>query len=279
MLNHRLMFGSVVSVLGLLSLLTFHSAFASNSSSNVTTEMKFGPYASYIKYEEPDVMQETGFMIGVTGEFDAHFNTGLMLGADGSLAGGLVDYESNGTGSIDNVGDAMAELRGKIGYDFQLSETARLTPYVGAGYRYLSDMLGGEVSTTGAGGYDRSSQYFYLPIGASVSLGLQSGWSTGLNVEYDFFIKGQQRSDLGDVVSGLDTVKHDQDEGYGLRASVDFSKKLNNFELTISPFVRYWNIKQSDTKAITYSGTPIGVVSYEPKNNSTEIGMMVGVRY
>ena len=45
------------------------------------------------------------------------------------------------------------------------------------------------------------------------------------------------------------------------------------------PFIRYWNIDQSDTQAITFGGRPIGVVGYEPKNNSTEFGIKLGMHF
>lgn len=247
---------------------------------DMTTEIKIAPYASYIQYEEPDVMKETGFMGGLSGDFSVHWAEGLVLGADGSLAAGLVDYESNGTGSIDNISDFMFELRGSIGYDIWLSERSfRLTPFAGLGYRFLRDAAGGEVSTTGALGYDRHSNYAYIPVGIKVAANMNSDWKFGLNLEYDIFLKGLQQSELGDAISGLDTVEHDQDEGFGIRGSVSLTKKMKDFDLSFEPFVRYWDIEQSDTTPVTFGGTPIGVVSYEPKNTSTEIGLMVGVRY
>ncbi len=262
----------------LLSVVTLPRVSA--AASDVKPELTVGPYVSYIQYKEPDVAKETGFMLGGFADYSLHFAQGLMLGADGTLAWGQVDYNSNGTGSIDNIDDVMAEVRGTIGYDFTTAnQQHRITPYIGIGYRYLLDQVGGKTSTTGALGYDRISQYLYLPVGVKTLCDLNEGWKLGLNLEYDVFLNGTQKSELGDAVAGLDTLENDQDKGFGVRGSVKLAKDFQTINLSLEPFVRYWHISQSDIKAVTFGGTPIGVVGYEPKNHSFESGVKVGVNF
>ncbi|MDP2654710.1 MAG: outer membrane beta-barrel protein [Candidatus Doudnabacteria bacterium] len=243
------------------------------------TEWEIGPEISYIKYEEPDVMEEKGVMGGVFGTYTVRLPQKVVLGVDGRFSYGQVDYDSVSTGSIDNISDFILEGRGYVGYDIAASANTRLTPYIGLGYRFLRDQLGGEVSTTGALGYDRESNYFYLPVGVKTLTALDNGWFLGFTVEYDAFLDGKQKSELGDAIAGIDTVENNQDEGYGMRGSVQIVKTMEQYDIFVEPFVRYWNIKQSDLQAVTFNGTPIGVVGYEPKNNSTEYGVKLGMHF
>lgn len=245
----------------------------------ILSEFEAGPEISYINYEEPGVMEEKGAMYGIFGTYTARTPEKFVLGADGRFSFGQVDYDSNSTGSIDDIDDFLFEIRGTAGYDIAVLESSRLTPYIGLGYRWLRDELGGQVSTTGALGYDRESNYLYLPIGLQTMTPLSSGWFIGLNAEFDVFLHGWQESELGDAIAGLDTLENEQDEGYGVRGSIKLAKAGDQFDFYVEPFIRYWNIKESETKAVTFSGTPVGLVGVEPKNNSTEIGARVGVHF
>lgn len=234
---------------------------------------------SYIKYEEPDIMEETGWMAGVSADYAARFPRHAVLGIDGHLAFGQVDYSSNETGSVDNINDFLAEVRTTAGYDFYIEDHSRVTPFAGLGYRFLFDELGGKVSTTGASGYDRESNYLYVPVGVKSLTSLNREWSLGFTAEYDIFIQGLQKSKLGQALTGIDTLENDQEDGYGVRGSIQIVRKNSRFNLLVEPFIRYWNIDQSEVKAITYGGTPVGVVGYEPKNNSTETGLKIGLAF
>jgi hypothetical protein len=63
-----------------------------------------------------------------------------------------------------------------------------------------------------------------------------------------------------------------------LRDSVTVEKKYKKVILEGGPFIRYWNIKKSETETLTYLGTPVGS-AWEPKNNSTEVGIKLGVKF
>jgi hypothetical protein len=58
-----------------------------------------------------------------------------------------------------------------------------------------------------------------------------------------------------------------------LRGSLFIKKQMERVSFTIEPFVRYWNIDKSDDQIITRFGIPWSI-GWEPKNNSTEIGVM-----
>ena len=236
---------------------------------------ELGAELSYIKYEEPGVMEEKGVMSGFSGSYTYYDN--YMLKAEGRFSVGQVDYEgqlSDGTPyNIDDIDDYMLELRGLAGYGFPVFESSVLTPYVGLGYRYLNDDLSSDPA-----GYERESNYFYSPIGIESSTPMENGWVVGLTLEYDYFWKGIQISHLSDFSSAFNDVENDQNDGYGLRGSVKFKKEIEKLNLIIEPFIRYWDIDRSEDATITFAGAVWGY-GYEPENDSTEIGIKVAVGF
>lgn len=144
--------------------------------------------------------------------------------------------------------------------------------------RYLNDDSGGEISTTGASGYERESNYVYVPFGVKTNTPLSGPWAWGVNVEYDLFVQGTQKSHLEDVSPALNTVKNDQKDGYGARGSVQFTRQTQTWNILLEPFVRYWNIDASNISTITCGGTPCAA-GYEPKNWSMDYGVKVGTQF
>jgi len=236
---------------------------------------ELGPEISYITYKEPGTMKEKGMMYGLVGSYTYHNK--LMLKAEGKGSLGKVDYKgalSDGTPyTMDGIRDYMLEFRGLVGCDFPVGKASTLTPYIGIGYRYLNDD-----SSSDPAGYERESNYLYSPIGIGFIANLGNDWSIGGTGEYDYFWLGKQKSHLDDVLPGLNVVENRQEKGYGLRGSITLQKKIKTVDFEVGPFIRYWNIKKSETETITYYGTPVGY-GWEPKNNSTEVGVMLGVKF
>ena len=228
-----------------------------------------GHEISYRTYREPDVMKEKGIMYGLVGSYAYHSK--IMLKAEGRGSVGWVDYSNSG--KIDDIRDYLLEVRGLGGYDFSIPNLGFITPFIGIGYRYLNDDSSGEVSTTGALGYKRESNYFYSPIGISFITGLWNGWSFGATIEYDYFWWGKQKSHLSDVPGYYD-ISNRQKKGDGFRGSIIIQERFKKIDFKAEPFIRYWNIKKSE---ITVD--PVGDSWIEPKNKSTEIGIMLGVRF
>ena len=127
---------------------------------------EIGPEIYRFVYKEHSVrVEDKGTMFGLRGSFTWHTENNMMWRIEGAGAWGDVDYSSGSTGSTDNIHDSMYELRGLVGYDFINEETKLYTVYSGIGYRRLNDDGGGTVTTTGHRGYDRESNYYYLPLG------------------------------------------------------------------------------------------------------------------
>ena len=235
-----------------------------------------GAEMSHITYKEPDVMEEKGMMYGLAGFYA--YRSGVVFKTDGRLSFGQLDYSSDVSGSMDNIDDLIVEARETAGFAMSISDTVLITPYIGLGYRYLNDDSSEMVTSTGARGYERESNYFYSPIGIECLRGYSDGWSYGFTVEYDYFIKGVQKSHLSDANLGFADLENDQNNGYGFRASLKFKRENKRANFVIEPFVRYWNIKKSEEQPVSFSGVIIGT-GYEPKNNSTEIGIKLAVKF
>lgn len=229
----------------------------------------------HFQYKEPDVSVEfEGPMFGLAGVFTHHHPNRLMFKADARGAVGTVDY--TGSGRIDDIRDYVLEGRMAAGYDFPMGESGLLTPFFGLGYRYLNDDSSGKVSSTGAAGYERESNYFYSPAGLEYTVRLNDQWNIGVTAEYDIFWKGQQKSHLEDADPAFDILTNDQNSGYGARGSIRLSKTSEKFNLVIEPFIRWWSIDNSETASVTYAGTILGT-GYEPKNETLEVGGRIGI--
>ncbi len=222
-------------------------------------------------YQEPDFMKDTGLMYGIAGSYAYHRN--WMLKFEGRGSWGQVDYTSNDSGDAHNINDWSLEFRFLAGYDFMPSKEVAITPYIGTGYRYLYDNFGGSWTSKNYYGYDRESNYFYSPVGVTALINLDNGWTLGATAEYDIFWWGRQKSYMSNV-RGYYDITNDQRSGYGVRASVLIQKKINRIAVTVEPFIRYWNISDSD-----YTTDIANRTWYEPNNNTTEAGIRFGVKF
>ncbi len=260
-----------------IGLLCSGTTFAAAKEENIIAAGKnhsweIGAELSSFTYEEPGIMEESGALLGIAGSYT--YRNDWMLKIEGVFKYGQIDY----TGATiegepvaaDNIDDYIVEVRGLSGYGFPLSESTVLTPFVGLGYRYLSDDLGAASSA----GYGRESNYLYSPIGIETLTELQNGWFAGLAIEYDIFWHGIQTNHMSDLEYGLNDIENDQNRGYGFRGSI----KFQNSRFVIEPFIRYWKIDDSDPEYLTYFEAPVTVI-IEPENNSTEVGIKLTVKF
>lgn len=239
-----------------------------------THEWEIRPELSYIKYEEPGIMKQKGFMAGIGGSYT--YKAPVTFTLEGRYSAGRVDYRNSG--AIDGIPDYIIEIRSLAGYVVRVSHEYVVMPYIGVGYRYLNDDMAGMVSSTGARGYERESNYYYSPVGLEASRCFTDGWRCTLNVEIDIFWQGKQKSHLSDADSRYNDLENEQNEGYGVRGALRVRKKTAAIHVFAEPFFRYWNIRQSDREPIISAGS---IASYgcEPTNNSTELGFIVGVAF
>ena len=241
---------------------------------NHSLELSIGIDGSSYRYEEPDFMETEGMMYGITYSARYLFNPRFSVIFDGRYSNGSLDYSSEGTGSLDNMDNLIRDNRLSVGFTSYDNSTAKLTVYAGLGYRNLFNAGENMITTTGAYGYDRESQYIYSPIGVDLKFNLQKGWAITVNAEYDYFWKGKQISSLG-YLPGYDDLTNTQNDGKGMRFALEFSKTFfDNTEFIISPYYRTWEIEDSEF----FWDESYRSYFYEPANNTKEIGVNVSLK-
>jgi hypothetical protein len=134
-------------------------------------------------------------------------------------------------------------------------------PYTGVGTRVFLCDLGSDPQ-----GYDRRSVYIYVPLGVMLKCYCKKGLSFDICGEFDWMGVGLQQSDMR-----TKTVRNIQSNGYGLRLSGKISKEFKKIVFFVSPFVRYWDIPESDEVKVN------DLRIYEPKNCTLESGVQLGV--
>ena len=234
-----------------------------------------GPELYSFKYKEPGYMEEEGIFYGaafgatyrdwVSGSSrQAVSDNKIMVRGEGRFAFGQVDYDGalmDGTPlTISNIDDFTLEGRLLLGPEWLIENTLD-TLYAGIGYRYLNDD-----SSSHPAGYERESNYYYVPIGFQIDAGLQAGWSWAGGIEYDYFLWGLQRSHIFTTI-----IENEQDSGYGYRASIKLQKKSKDVNFVIEPFFRYWDIDDSEFEY----NTLLGAGGLEPANETTEYGVQL----
>jgi hypothetical protein len=248
---------------------------AAAAQNNPATSYSFGVEFHRQEYREPSIdVSEKGWFGGLTGDAIVSFGQ-LQLRLDGRAAYGVMRY--SGSGDEDGIDDYVFEGRVMLGWAIPLGPGGnRITPYAGYGYRVLYDTLGGHTTSTGAAGYDRLSQYHYVPIGIEAGFRLNPSWAIKPTVEFDWLIRGFQDSYLSQV--GLGDLHNTQDSGWGLRGSIMFQTRVQGTAIEFGPFVRYWDIDQSDTQALTFQGVTVGG-GFEPANHTIEAGAALKVLF
>jgi len=230
---------------------------------------EIGPELYFYEYEEPGYMELEGAFYGVV--FNATYrewvpesprqalsDTKTMIRGEGRFAFGEVDYDGalmDGTPyKYDGHEDFVFEGRLLLGPEWMSSDILS-TLYAGIGYRYLNDDPSSDPH-----GYERESNYYYVPVGFEIDTNLRAGWSLAGGIEYDYLLWGMQRSHLGFI------VENKQNDGYGYRASIRLQKKSEDVNFAIEPFFRYWDIDDSEVE--------YGFL-IEPANETTEYGIQL----
>jgi hypothetical protein len=249
-------------------LMTTNTARAVSPDLKTQTGTDLGLSLSSYKYEEPGVMSLEGAKLGLDLHVTNAWQSDTFLRGDLRSAFGSVDYNSNGTGSASGAPDWYLEARVLVGTDWSM-EYSVFSPYVGLGYRYLFND-GRGISSSGAAGYRRESNYVYLPIGIDHRAALNDQSKLVYTLEYDHLLAGKQISRLSDT-GLLKDVTNTQNSGFGLKLSVIYE----NDNGAIGPYAHYWNIDQSNTAPLYYLNGVLYGTGVEPKNNTVEFGLNI----
>ncbi|MDO8207387.1 MAG: hypothetical protein Q7T38_06155 [Gallionella sp.] len=255
-------------------------SITANAEQRVAGELKtksgqeIGVTVSSYDYQEPSLnVSLKATKLGMDYKGAVALEEGWFIRGNFGYANGRADY--SGSGTLSARPDWYYELRGMIGKDFDQGNYV-ISPYVGLGYRYLFNDLRG-VSSTGASGYRRKSEYSYLPVGMTHQIKLESQAKLLTTLEYDHLISGQQTTYITDVTNLIADQVNKQRHGYGIRGSVYYEKGSWSF----GPWFQYWNINQSasTTATVTLLGVTYNATFWEPKNKTTEIGLRFGYKF
>ena len=257
-------------ILVTLALVTlFLPSFACGQQPTLKTQpgMELGATIGTYKYEEPNIgVKLNGTKTGLDFSATGNVNNDWFIRGDAKFKYGETDYTDTGTKCCNS--DWYYEARGMVGKDFDRG-TYNLSPYFGLGYRFLFNDIRG-LTSTGAAGYRRESQYIYIPLGLTHRFKPDSNGRLATTLEYDYLIQGRQKSYLTDTgIAGFGDLVNKQNSGFGIRVNVSY--EMNNW--AFGPWLQYWNIDQSNK---TTSGTFTG---FEPRNKTTEIGLRLGYKF
>ena len=230
-------------------------------------QFDLGLQSYYHQYEEPGVMENDGWFLGLEGRLA--YENRLYLGLEGLVSFGRVDYASVNTGTGSDHDDICVDVRGLLGIVALKTPGFKLIPYTGLGYRFLQDDSQSQLTSTNHLGYLRESNYLYSPLGLKWAFNLGQGWRLEADTVYHYFWLGRQESFLG-YIAGYEDVENDQDEGFGYKLSADLKKHFARFSLGLGVFYRYWDIKRSE---ITVDSAGRGWI--EPANTTDEFGFRI----
>lgn len=231
---------------------------------------------SYYQYKEPTMpISFKGPMVGVSAEY---INRGLFsvgcapsfLALQSTYMMGRTDYDGfvMDTGQkfkTKDIHDSYIETRALVGLTFTPAWRLEVTPYVGFGNRYLVNRW----DKKDRRGFRRTSTYWYVPIGVTVTKNLRDDWSVSLNAEYDWFLRGRQTQRVSDVVPGGGSIGVRQHKGHGFKVSVKLEKRFCRVSAFVEPYMSIWNVAQSEV----VDG------AHEPRNRTNEVGVKVGIGF
>jgi len=224
--------------------------YSLSSYSNNDSESSFKAFNFGIAYKKIKLLGGEKFIV-----FDADYASGpdSYSGSRGDLI--IPKYYYN--------------LKLSIGKDF-FYDTYVLSPYIGLGYRFLSQSGGSLFTSTGNYFYDRQSTYNYIPLGLKRRIALTDGATLESTAEYDYLISGNQYNGMSAAINGggisdATNINNKQNSGYGLNASLMYRRPDG---WSFGPYWKYWNIDASESAS--YSATVQAVT--ERANTTEEFG-------
>ncbi len=225
---------------------------------------------NYIKYEEPGLMELSGFLY--EGRINSRQISGQhMYEIDASLQAGSLDYDGKtweGTPVKTDSDDLIANLAFYRGlYYTRRGNSGENYIFAGLAGRYWFNNL---KSTSTVSAYGRQISYLYLPVGMEIGNYLSNGWQHIIRLEYRIFLQGEAKSALSDAGFKSD-ASNSQSSGHGLRAEMKWQNprgRRDQYDMGLA--VNYWDIEDSEMDTVErYDGKIFKV--YEPANTTLTI--------
>lgn len=215
------------------------------------------------RFKGAKFMQEDANLVGITAGVDIPLSYKSYFAFDGSYSIGDSTYtgstHSGSYGDLNHSGVDRYVYKISGTYKRQFDSLLGTTLGVGVDYRELKDKL----SKAGYGGYDRTNKTLWGHIIAERGFELTSRWTFTPQVKGSYLIKGTQKSELNHII-GQD-ISHRQNKGYGWELGLGFTKDLGSYDITLKPYYRLTDIKDSKVSRGTI----------EPRNKTKELGLQV----
>ncbi len=220
-----------------------HAAFAANDSISVGVE----GFRDHYREPDPDVQVDEHADYGsVTGNYTHYMGAmrTVFTAIDGRASYGEDNYKSlSGTDNNIPQMEFDGRLRGGVSIP---SGGAIFSPYVGVGTRYFYDKSKNTVTTLDFFGYDRRILQFYAPVGTTVQFNAGS-WTFSPTVEFDPLLVGKVNSTACKTAArAMPTSPTPKPAVMAGAGEFMVGQQMQGYRWELGPFVRYWDIKQSN---------------------------------
>lgn len=241
-------------------------------------DVRIGVEGFQDKYIEDSVrLVEHARFAAATAEY-IHSSNGFFSSAYIRAGYGRDDYKSI-SGTIRDIPQYEGEFRVRTGLSIPIGNVGgvkALVPYIGLGTRYFYDNSKNQVTSLGFFGYDRRIIQLYAPIGAMWQFE-KWGYTFSTTGEFDILLYGRVESRFRNFDPTAATLINKQKKGYGIRGEFMMGQRYEDFGWEIGPFVRYWDVDDSDPDTIP-SGFNAGTY-IEPENTRTQVGAALRVTF
>jgi hypothetical protein len=168
-------------------------------------------------------------------------------------------------------------FRGEIdvGYNFALSKSVAVKPYVGYGYRRWN--RGQEAIIQGVATYQERYYWHYIPVGVLVEVNVNDRLTVEPNAGVRYMFYGRATAELSEVDPGFNdpAMKLGNRASYYVEMPIRY-KLTNTWSIVLKPWFTYDQIGQSDPADLVYHGTVIGTAT-EPSSTAQQYGINLGL--
>lgn len=161
------------------------------------------------------------------------------------------------------------ELQLKMGSELRTRNNYKYEMYGGFGYRFWQRNIR---STAIAAGIYEEYDWSYFMLGAKFPLTKTEESTLDFDIQYTRMINANIFVQLSSL--GADDVNLALGKESGYRFSLPWRIKTQNSSTwVIEPYYEFWEIGKSEIKPITVGGTPTGFVVWEPRSETSNVGI------
>mgnify|MGYP001827127147 FL=1 len=186
---------------------------------------------------------------------------------------GTVEYDGQTQSGIPIITDTDEDIivvNLLLGRYFGGAAAYRSAIYAGLGYYYWERNI---LSTGSVSGLFETYEWSYALLGGKFSLLKSSNNGLLLDVRLRRMLNATMQVDfLG--YQNYDNLELDIGEEWSLRVALPYFMTIDQHaRFSIEPYLTTWFIGRSPDEQITSGGVPIGISAYEPRSETTNVGI------